>query len=192
MPHDKGILLLPPLSYYTLESKQMPQFFFRMGGYGIKLSSLVSLPATVTDVHTMNKFTAEELNRLVTQEDEPAASQPLGHILSHIFQPFVIPLPALSMLQIPLKHILHNERTKAKFNKNSPDDLVPLYNTDAQLWNWDLPIHAPTKESESTEAEPDSDLEGNTQTGGGKKPPHEEIFSSFFNALTTCLARSEP
>ncbi|KAG1897353.1 uncharacterized protein F5891DRAFT_1192062 [Suillus fuscotomentosus] len=198
-PCDKGILLLPPLSYYSLEyTKQMPpQFFFRMGGYGIKLSSLVSLPAAVSgDALTMNKYTAEELNHLVTQEDEPSDSQSLGHMLSHIFQPFSIPLPDLSTLQIPLKNILyHNERTKAKFSKNSPDDLVPLYDTDAQLWNWDLPTLAPTNESESTthSQPPESlDSEGNAGTGETAKATHEEIFSSFFNALAICLAKAEP
>ncbi|KAG1888894.1 uncharacterized protein F5891DRAFT_1199124 [Suillus fuscotomentosus] len=94
-----------------------PQFFFRMGGYGIKLSSLVLLPATISgDALTMNKYTAEELNHLVMQEDEPASSdsQSLGHMLSHIFQPFSIPLPDLSTLRIPLKNILHHNELKAE------------------------------------------------------------------------------
>ncbi|KAG1749456.1 hypothetical protein EDB19DRAFT_2022570 [Suillus lakei] len=195
MPRNQGILLLPPLSYYTLEyTKQMPpQFFFRMGGYRIKLSSLISLPAAVTShAPIMNKFTAKELNCLVTQEDEPAASQPLGHMLPHIFQSFTTPLPALSMLEIPLKNILHhNEHTKAKFSQNSPDDLVPLYDTDVQLWNWDLPIAAPIKESESTDSQqPEPDSEDNTQTSSTKKATHKEIFSSFFNALAVCLEKA--
>ncbi|KAG1842146.1 hypothetical protein F4604DRAFT_1690068 [Suillus subluteus] len=67
-------------------------FFFRMVDNGIKLSSLLSIP-NVSDVHTMNKITSDELNCLVTHEDPPEASQPLGHLLSHIFQPFKIPLP---------------------------------------------------------------------------------------------------
>ncbi|KAG1765185.1 hypothetical protein EV702DRAFT_1051093 [Suillus placidus] len=142
----------------------------------------------------MDKFTVNELNRLVIREDEPAASQPLGHMLSHIFQPFTSPLPVLSMLQIPLKNILHhNERTRAKFCENSPDDLVPLYDTDAQLWNWDLPTLAPTTDSESIDPQqPEPDKEDNTQDGGAKKATHEEIVSSFFNALAICLAKAQP
>lgn len=112
-------------------------FFFWTGTFGLKLSSLVSLPTAVTiDAQTMDKFTANELNHLVIREDEPAALQPLGHMLFHIFQPFTSPLPVLSILQILLKNILHhNEHTRAKFCENSPDDLVPLYDTDVKLWN---------------------------------------------------------
>ncbi|KAG2106248.1 uncharacterized protein F5147DRAFT_653992 [Suillus discolor] len=186
-----------PLSILEYTEQMPPQFFFRTGGYGIKLSSLVLLPATVSgDALTMNKYTAEELNCLVTQEDEPSELQSLGHILSHIFQPFSIPLPDLSMLQIPLKNILHhNECTKAKFSENSPDDLVPLYDADAQLWNWNLPTLAPTNKSESTtHSQPSEslDLEDNAEIGEAAKPTHEEIFSSFFNTLAICLVKAEP
>ena len=71
--------------------------FSRTVDNGIKLSSLLSI-LDVSDVHTMNKITSDELNHLVTHEDPPEASQPLGHLLSHIFKPFKIPLPDVSEL----------------------------------------------------------------------------------------------
>ncbi|KAG1832610.1 hypothetical protein DFJ58DRAFT_736302 [Suillus subalutaceus] len=118
--------------------------FFRTVDNGIKLSSLVSIP-DVTDIPAMNKITSNELDRLVTHEDTPKASQPiLGHLLTQIFQSFTIPLPDVSNLKIPFGKILHhNQRINEKFSSTSPDTLVPLYDTEAKTWNWALPVDPP-------------------------------------------------
>jgi hypothetical protein len=167
--------------------------FFRTVDNGIKLSSLLSIP-DVSDVHTMNKITSDELNRLVTHEDAPEASQPLGHLLSHIFKPFKVPLPPVSELQIPLKKIIHpNEHVRSQYHGLSPDSLVPLYNIETSTWNWDLPVNPPGGGS-------DSDTSGGSSHGApasqdpevAESATYEEIFASFMNALAGCLSASQP
>ncbi|KAG2358665.1 hypothetical protein BDR07DRAFT_1489173 [Suillus spraguei] len=166
--------------------------FFRTVDNGIKLSSLLSIP-DVSDVHTMNKITSDELNRLVTHEDAPEASQPLGHLLSHIFKSFKIPLPGASALQIPLRKIIYpNERVRSQYHGSSPDTMVPLYDTETSTWNWNLPVNPP--------GDTDSDSENAGSTSGAPVSPdteaagnatHEEIFASFLNALAGCLLASQ-
>jgi hypothetical protein len=135
----------------------------------------------------MNKISFDELNRLVTHEDAPAASQPLGHFLSHIFKPFKFPPPDISKLQIPLKNILHpNERVRSKYHSSSPDSLVPLYDTATSTWNWDLPVNAPRDNLVSSSAIASQNLEA------AESATHEEIIASFLNALAGCLLASEP
>ncbi|KAG1865731.1 hypothetical protein C8R48DRAFT_772729 [Suillus tomentosus] len=164
-------------------------FFFRTVDNGIKLSSLLSIP-DVTDVHTMNKITSDELNRLVTHEGSPKASQPLGHLLSKIFQSFTVPLPDVFSLKIPFGKILYrNQRINEKFSGTSPDTLVPLYDTEAKAWNWALPVDPPKNASSSHLG---ADSEGESEGDDMQKATHEEIFAAFLNALAGCLAASQP
>ncbi|KAG1906232.1 uncharacterized protein F5891DRAFT_975660 [Suillus fuscotomentosus] len=155
---------------------------------GIKLSSLLSIP-DVSDVHTMNKITSDKLNRLVMHEDAPEVSQPLGHLLSHIFQPFKVPLPDVSELQIPLKKIIYpNQRVRSLYHDLSPDSLVPLYDTATSTWNWNLPVDPPRDDS-------DSDTSGtpvNPDPEAAESATYEEIIASFINALAGCLLASQP
>ncbi|KAG1800624.1 hypothetical protein EV424DRAFT_1352081 [Suillus variegatus] len=161
-------------------------FFFRTVDNGIKLSSLVSIPE-VTDVHTMNKIMSDELNRLVTHEGSPEASQPLGHLLSEIFQPFTEPLPDVCDLKIPFGKIIHrNNHINEKFSETSPDTLVPLYDTEAKTCNWALPVDPP--------GDDDSSLPGQVESSESNNPQeatHEEIFAAFLNALVGWLAASQ-
>ncbi|KAG1883998.1 hypothetical protein F4604DRAFT_1677165 [Suillus subluteus] len=154
---------------------------------GIKLSSLLSIP-DVTNVHTMNKITSDELNRLVTHEGLPEASQPLGHLLSEIFQSFTVPLPDVCDLKIPFGKILYrNQHINEKFSETSPDTLVPLYDTEAKTWNWALPVDPPENGSSSpSQVESEGD---DTQAQGAT---NEEIVAAFLNALTGCLVVSQP
>ncbi|KAG1793575.1 hypothetical protein EV424DRAFT_1354144 [Suillus variegatus] len=141
----------------------------------------------------MNKITSDELNRLVTHEDAPEASQPLGHLLSHIFKPFKVPLPHVSELQIPLKKIIHpNEHVRSQYHGLLPDSLVPLYDIETSTWNWDLPVTPPGGGS-------DSDTSGSSHGAPASQDPedaesatYEEIFASFMNALAGCLSASQP
>ncbi|KAG1819011.1 uncharacterized protein BJ212DRAFT_1479139 [Suillus subaureus] len=166
--------------------------FFRMVDNGIKLSSLLSIP-DISDVHTMNKITSDELNRLVMHEDAPEASQLLGYLLSHIFKPFKVPLPHVSELQIPLKKIIHpNEHVRLQYHGLLPDSLVPLYNIEMSTWNWDLPVTPPGGGS-------DSDTSGSSHGAPVSQDPedaesvtYEEFFASFMNALAGCLSASQP
>ncbi|KAG1745487.1 uncharacterized protein EDB91DRAFT_1246361 [Suillus paluster] len=161
---------------------------------GIKLSSLMSIP-DVSDVCTMNKITSDELNCLVTHKGTPKASQPLGHLLSHIFKPFKIPLPQVSALQIPLKKILHpNQHIRSQYHGLSPDTLVPLYNTETSTWNWDLPVDPPGNDS-------DSDPSGTSSHGSpsatqdpeaAEAVTYEEIVASFINALAANAHKALP
>ncbi|KAG1889112.1 uncharacterized protein F5891DRAFT_1198688 [Suillus fuscotomentosus] len=140
-------------------------FFFRTVDNGIKLSSLLSIP-DISNVHAMNKITSDEPNHLVTHEDPPEASQLLGHLLSHILQPFKIPLP----------------------DGLSPDSLVPLYNTATCTWNWDLPVNPPGDESDlntgSAGSTPDPEAAGSAT--------YKEIVASFMNTLAGCLSALQP
>ncbi|KAG2100475.1 uncharacterized protein F5147DRAFT_777034 [Suillus discolor] len=164
-------------------------FFFRTVDNGIKLSSLLSIP-DVTDVHTINKITSDELNRLVTHEGSPKASQPLGHLLSKIFQSFTVPLPDVFSLKIPFGKILYrNQRINEKFSGTSPDTLVPLYDTEAKAWNWALPVGPPKNASSSRSG---ADSEGKSEGDDMQKATHKEIFAAFLNALAGCLAASQP
>ncbi|KAG2157307.1 hypothetical protein DEU56DRAFT_905962 [Suillus clintonianus] len=168
--------------------------FFRMVDNGIKLSSLMSIPE-VSDVHTMNKITSEELNCLVTHEDTPEASQPLGHLLSHIFKPFKIPLPHVSQLKIPLKTILYpNKQVRSRHHGLSPDSLVPLYNTATSTWNWDLPVDPPRDSSDSDPSGTSSQTHNtpaNQDDPAPERATYEEIVASFLNALAACLLAKE-
>ncbi|KAG2356105.1 hypothetical protein BDR07DRAFT_1492308 [Suillus spraguei] len=139
-------------------------FFFRTVDNGIKLSSLLSIP-DVSNVHAMNKITSYELNHLVTHEDPPEASQLLGHLLSHIFQPFKVPLP----------------------NDSSLDSLVPLYNTETCTWNWDPPVNPPGDKSASNTGSASSTPD--PETAGSAT--YEEIIASFMNTLAGCLLASQ-
>ncbi|KAG1843251.1 hypothetical protein C8R48DRAFT_678804 [Suillus tomentosus] len=130
---------------------------------GIKLLLLVSIPE-VTDIHTMNKITSDELNCLVTHEGSPEASQLLGHLLSEIFQPFTEPLL-----------------------DTSPDIPVPLYDTEAKTWNWALPVDPPGDDNSSLPSQVESSESNNPQ-----EATHKEIFAAFLNALVGCLAVSQP
>jgi len=135
----------------------------------------------------MNKITTKELNHLVTHEDAPAASEPLGHTLSHIFKPFKITLPNVSKLNIPLKNILHpNEHVRSKYHDSLPDQLVPLYDSETSTWNWDLPVKAPRNNLVSDTSSPSS------QDTKAVNATHEEIIASFLNALAGCLLTSQP
>ncbi|KAG1862142.1 hypothetical protein DFJ58DRAFT_725554 [Suillus subalutaceus] len=146
--------------------------FFRTVDNGIKLSSLVSIP-DVTDVPAMNKITSNELNRLVTHEDTPKASQPiLGHLLTQIFQSFTIPLPDVSNLKIPFGKILHhNQRINEKFSSTSPDTLLT------------------PPENGSTPAGVDSGSD--SEDNATQETTHEENFAAFLNAFASCLSRSQ-
>lgn len=172
--------------YLTMVTCKMA-FFFRTVDNGIKLSSLVSIP-DVTDVPAMNKITSNKLNRLVTHEDTPKASQPiLGHLLSQIFQSFTIPLPDVSDLKIPFGKILHhNQRIDENFSSTSPDTLVPLYDTEAKTWNWALPVDPPENGSNPAGVDSGSDSEDNAT----QETTHEENFAAFLNAFASCLSRS--
>ncbi|KAG2087115.1 uncharacterized protein F5147DRAFT_781412 [Suillus discolor] len=172
-------------------------FFFRTIDNGIKLSLLLSIP-DVTDVHTMNKITSDELNRLVTHEGSPEASQLLGHLLSKIFQSFTVPLPDVFSLTIPFGKILyHNQRINEKFSGTSPDTLVPLYDTEAKAWNWALPVDPPKNASSSRShsaqgADSEGESEGESEGDDMQEATHKEIFAAFLNALAGCLAASQP
>lgn len=160
--------------------------FFLTVDNGIKLSSLVSIPE-VTNVHTMNKITPDELNHLVTHEGSPEASQPLGHLLSEIFQPFTEPLPDVCDLKIPFGKIIHhNHHINQKFSETSPDTLVPLYDTEAKTWNWALPVDPPGDDDSSLSSQVES------ESDNPQEATHKEIFAAFLNALAGCLAVSQP
>ncbi|KAG1776680.1 hypothetical protein EV702DRAFT_1198050 [Suillus placidus] len=160
--------------------------FFRTVDNGIKLSSLLSIP-DVTDVHTMNKITSDELNRLVTHKGSPEASQPLGHLLSEIFQSFTVPLPDVFDLKIPFRKILYrNQRINEKFSGTSPDTPVPLYDTEVKAWNWALPVDPPGNNPGQVESEGES--EGNDM----QESTYKEIVAAFLNALAGCFAALQP
>ncbi|KAG2156557.1 uncharacterized protein EDB93DRAFT_1247266 [Suillus bovinus] len=157
---------------------------------GIKLSSLMSIP-DISDVHTMNKITSDKLNCLVMHKGTSEALQPLGHLLSHIFKPFQIPLPHVSELKITLKKIHHpNKHVRLQYHSLSLDTLVPLYNTEMSTWNWDLPVDSPGN---------DLDLGPSGSTSPTSQDPeaaervtYKEIFALFMNALAHCLLASQP
>jgi hypothetical protein len=176
-------------SAYCLSIVQVQKmaFFFRTIDNGIKLLLLVSIPE-VTDIHTMNKITSDELNCLVTHEGSPEASQLLGHLLSEIFQPFTEPLLDVCDLKIPFGKIIHcNNRINQKFSKTSPDIPVPLYDTEAKTWNWALPVDPPGDDNSSLPSQVESSESNNPQ-----EATHKEIFAAFLNALVGCLAVSQP
>ena len=116
--------------------------FYRTADDGIKMASLSSIP-DVHDVATMNKMTSAELNRLVTTEPQPAEGS-LGHLLPLIFTSFKVDVPESHTLKIRLDKIIHrNKRINDNFSQNAPEDFVPLYDTQAGLWNWALPTSPP-------------------------------------------------
>ncbi|KAG1859744.1 hypothetical protein F4604DRAFT_1684499 [Suillus subluteus] len=131
----------------------------------------------------MNKITSDELNCLVTHEDPPEASQPLGHLLSHIFKPFKIPLPDVSELKIPLEKIVHpNERVRSQYHSLSPDSLVPLYNTATSTWNWNLPVDPP--------GDADSDLENADSTSGAPQNGETSGYPNVSGTIQQSPSRS--
>ncbi|KAG2134507.1 hypothetical protein DEU56DRAFT_913695 [Suillus clintonianus] len=153
--------------------------FYRTIDDGIKLASLMTVPAN--DVASLNKMTTIELDRLVITEPQSLANGSLGHLLPLIFKPFTANVPQAHTLQIPLSKILHrNARINTLFSQHSPDDIIPLYDSEARLWNWALPTTPPPSSTNSNDALPQT---------GAERFTHEEIFSSFFNALGTAMAK---
>ncbi|KAG1901626.1 uncharacterized protein F5891DRAFT_1187500 [Suillus fuscotomentosus] len=142
----------------------------------------MSIP--VNNIATLNKMTTVELDCLVTTEPQSPANGSLGHLLPLIFKPFTVKVPQADTLRIKLSKILHrNAQINTIFSQNSPDDIVPLYDSQAGLWNWALPTTPPQSSTNSTDTTlPQPDV---------KKFTHEEIFSSFFNVLSTAMAESE-
>ncbi|KAG1777600.1 hypothetical protein EV702DRAFT_1197217 [Suillus placidus] len=141
----------------------------------------MSIP--VNDVATLNKMTTIELDCLVTTEPQSLANCSLGHLLPLIFKPFTVNVPRAHTLQIKLSKILHCDTwINTIFSQNSPDDIVPLYNTQARLWNWVLPTTPPQSSANSDDTHP--------QPGVGRST-HEEIFMLFLNALGTAMAELE-
>ncbi|KAG0692147.1 hypothetical protein DFH29DRAFT_882976 [Suillus ampliporus] len=135
----------------------------------------------VNDVATLNKMTTIKLDHLVTTEPQSLANGSLGHLLPLIFKPFTANIPQAHTLQIPLSKILHHDaRINTIFSQHSPDDIVPLYDSQARLWNWALPTTPPQSSVNSNDALPQT---------GAERFTHEEIFSSFFNALGTAMAK---
>ncbi|KAG1849011.1 hypothetical protein F4604DRAFT_1935091 [Suillus subluteus] len=158
-------------------------YFYRTIDNGIKLASLMTIP--VNDVATLNKMTTIELDRLVTTEPQSLAKGSLGHLLPLIFKPFTVNVPQVHTLRIKLSKILHcNTQINTIFSQHSLDDIVPLYDSQARLWNWALPTTPPLSSINSNNALA-------SPPSGAKKFTHEEIFSSFLNALGTTLAESE-
>ncbi|KAG0694252.1 hypothetical protein DFH29DRAFT_1006511 [Suillus ampliporus] len=181
--------------------------------YGMKMSSLMSAPY-INDVHTMDKLTDHELNRLIVEEEEPpdnADEGPLSHMLARIFRSFTVEVPDMTELKVPLHKIrYHDHRLHSKFALTDEHDLVPLFNKDEQQWNWALPIShldAPridrieeitgdglgVKNEMSGGGVSDSLLEGpSVGASQAQKHPFEEIFASFFNTICGVLARKQP
>ncbi|KAG1897425.1 uncharacterized protein F5891DRAFT_1191870 [Suillus fuscotomentosus] len=138
----------------------------------------------VNDVPTLNRMTTIELNRLVTTEPQSLANGSLGHLLPLIFKPFTANVPQAHTLRIKLSKILHHDtQINTIFSQNSPDDIVPLYDSQAGFWNWALPMTPPQSSVNSNDTLPPQ--------LGVEKFTHEEIFSSFLNALDTVMAESE-
>jgi hypothetical protein len=71
--------------------------------------------------------------------------------------------------------IYHNKHINDTFRLHSPDDIVPLYDTNARLWNWGLPLLYPNSDGVAEDCIP---------LPGVKKSTHKEIFATFFNAVT--------
>ncbi|KAG2739685.1 hypothetical protein P692DRAFT_20822928 [Suillus brevipes Sb2] len=110
--------------------------------YGIKMASLMSAPY-VSDVHTMDKLTDHELNCLIVEEEEPPDDddQPFSFMLVQIFRSFMVQLPVVTELRVPLHKICYcDHRLHSKFALTDEQDLVPLFNEDEQQWNWALPM----------------------------------------------------
>lgn len=132
----------------------------------------MSIP--VNDVPTLNRMTTKP---------QSLANGSLGHLLPLIFKPFTTNVPQVHTLRIKLSKILHRDTwINTIFSQNSPDNIVPLYDSQAGLWNWALPMTPPQSSANSNDtlAHP-----------GVEKFTHEEIFSSFLNALSTAMAESE-
>ncbi|KAG1883167.1 hypothetical protein F4604DRAFT_1921074 [Suillus subluteus] len=153
-------------------------YFYRTVGDGIKLVSLISLPE-VNDVPTMNKLTSVELDRSVTTEPQPEDDSP-GHLLPLIFKLFTVPIPLVAQLTIKLSKIIYrNKHIDNMFRLNSPDDIVPLYDTNVGLRNWGLLLSYPNGGSVAEDCIP---------LPGVEKSTHKEIFATFFNAVATSMA----
>ncbi|KAG1796319.1 uncharacterized protein HD556DRAFT_1441626 [Suillus plorans] len=141
----------------------------------------MSIP--VNDVPTLNRMTTIELDRLVTTEPQSLANGSLGHLLHLICKPFTANIPQAHTLRIKLSKILHRDTwINTIFSQNSPDNIVPLYDSQAGLWNWALPTTPPQSSANSNNTLPQPAV---------KKFTHEEIFSSFLNTLGTAMAESE-
>ncbi|KAG1834478.1 hypothetical protein EV424DRAFT_1532202 [Suillus variegatus] len=157
-------------------------YFYRMVGDGIKLASLILLPE-LNDVPTMNKLTSIELDQSVITEPQPEEDS-LGHLLPLIFKPFTVPIPLGAKLTIKLSKIIYrNKHINNTFHLNSPDDMVPLYDTKAGLWNWGLPLSYPNGGGIAEDCIP---------LPGVEKSTHKEIFTTFINAFATSMAESQP
>ncbi|KAG0699465.1 hypothetical protein DFH29DRAFT_877289 [Suillus ampliporus] len=181
--------------------------------YGMKMSSLMSAPY-INDIHTMDQLTDHELNHLIVKEEEPpdnADEGPLSHMLAWIFRSFMVEVPDVTELKVPL-HKIHycNHRLHSKFALTDKHDLVPLFNKDEQQWNWVLPIshlNGPcidwieeitgdglgVKNEMSGGGISDSLLEGpSVSASQAQKHLFEEIFTSFFNTVCGVLAQPQP
>ncbi|KAG1797797.1 uncharacterized protein HD556DRAFT_1440758 [Suillus plorans] len=125
-------------------------------------------------------MTTIELDCLVTTEPQSLENGSLGHLLPLIFKPFTLKVPQAHTLRIKLSKILHcNTWINTIFSQNSLDDIVPLYDSQAGLWNWALPMTPPQSSINSNDALPQPGV------------THEEIFLSFLNALCTAMAEAE-
>ncbi|KAG1851432.1 hypothetical protein DFJ58DRAFT_728873 [Suillus subalutaceus] len=174
--------------------------------YGIKMALLMSAPY-ISNVHTMDKLTDRELNRLIVEEEEPPdnVDEPFSFMLAQIFRSFTVKLPDVTELRVPLHKIRYcDHRLHSKFALTDEQDLVPLFDEDEQQWNWALPmlhLDEPCIDQieetigegpEGNENEMsgsgvnDSLLEGPLVALEARKHPFEEIFALFFNTCIWC------
>ncbi|KAG2051845.1 hypothetical protein BDR06DRAFT_1009968 [Suillus hirtellus] len=131
----------------------------------------------------MNKLTSIELDQSVTTEPQ-SEEDSLGHLLPFIFKPFTVPIPLVAKLTIKLSKIINrNKHINNTFHLNSPDDIVPLYDTNAGLWNWGLLLLYPNGGGVAEDCIP---------LPGVEKSTYKEIFATFINAFTTSMAESQP
>ncbi|KAG0692319.1 hypothetical protein DFH29DRAFT_1008889 [Suillus ampliporus] len=120
-----------------------------------------------SDIATMDKLTAQELNCRVTKEPIPGKQcDQLGHLLPTIFQSFKVEPPRADQLLIyPSEIIHHDERIDNQLCHKTKMELVSLWEAEAEQWNWALSI-----------------------SHRSNQPTTEQIFTAFFNALTKSLA----
>ncbi|KAG1842842.1 hypothetical protein F4604DRAFT_1938561 [Suillus subluteus] len=180
--------------------------------YGIKMASLMLAPY-ISDVHTMDKLTDCELNRLIVKEEEPPdnVDEPFSFMLARIFRSFTVKLPDVMELRVPLHKICyHDHRLHSKFALTDEQDLVPLFDEDEQQWNWALPMsHLDEPRIDRIEETIGEGPEGNENEMSGSgvndslpegpsvaleawKHPFEEIFASFFNTISGALSLQQP
>ncbi|KAG2742376.1 hypothetical protein P692DRAFT_20748553 [Suillus brevipes Sb2] len=144
----------------------------------------------------MDKLTSQELDGLVLQEHSNVCNNDLGHLIPTIFESFNATqlIPPANQLLIPLSKIKYRDKRIDKlFCDNAEEDLVPLWDAEAEKWNCKLP-EANNSDSHTISRRNNKDRQRKSALGSDweekeNKETPEELFSAFFNVLTVALAR---